>query len=79
MCLPNFGTRLAFKLSQNWNFLGVPDSMTLLPLLNMILQVENPGKAVLALVGALILHSLTRISRMLGFKIRAVNFVPEEK
>ena len=53
--------------------------MILLPLLNMILRVENPGKAVLALASVPILLFLAKAWRALGFKARVANSVPGEK
>jgi hypothetical protein len=53
--------------------------MILLPLLNMILRIENPGKAILALASVPILLFLAKTWRALGFKTRVANLVPEEK
>ena len=51
--------------------------MILLPLLNMILQVRNPGKAVWALASLPILLFLAKAWRAMGFT--PPDLVPEEK
>lgn len=51
--------------------------MILLPLLNMMLRVENPGKALLALAIVPILLFMTKAWRAMGFK--TADLAPEEK
>ncbi len=53
--------------------------MIFLPLLSMILRIENPGKALLALASVPLFLFLTKVWRATGLKTLMTNLVPEEK
>jgi hypothetical protein len=49
--------------------------MQLFPLLNMVLMVGNPGKAVVALVCLPLLHFFTKVCRIRRFEARRTQLV----